>query len=70
MGMQTAEELNDIPFEVVKPESITVEELLSLLDEKIALLKKDEFDRAKSIIQNNEVDSFKKLHKLLTDKTE
>lgn len=50
--------------------TITVEQLQSVLDEKIALLNKAEFDSAKRIIENKETDSFKKLFDLLTSKTD
>jgi hypothetical protein len=49
---------------------ITVEQLQTLLDEKIAFLNKPEFESAKRIIENKEVDSYKKLFDLLTSKTE
>jgi hypothetical protein len=49
---------------------ITPEQLQTLLDEKIAFLTKPEFDSAKRIIENKEVDSYKKLFDLLTSKTE
>lgn len=67
MGMQTAEEIQD---SVVIEPSITIEDLQSLLDDKVALLTKSEFDNAKRIISTKEVTSYKKLHKFLTDKTE
>lgn len=51
-------------------ESISVESLQELLDEKVALLTKQEFDRAKVIIDTKEVDSYQKLFTLLTEKTE
>lgn len=51
-------------------EEITVEQLQSLLDEKIAFLTKPEFDSAKRIIETKETDSYKKLFDLLTSKTE
>lgn len=51
-------------------EEITVESLQTLLDEKVALLNKTEFDNAKRIIDNKEVDSYKKLHTILTEKSE
>lgn len=51
-------------------EEITVESLQTLLDEKVALLNKAEFDNAKRIIDNKEVDSYKKLYTILTDKSE
>lgn len=51
-------------------EEITVEQLQSLLDEKVAFLDKPEFDRAKQIIAEQETASYKKLFDLLTSKTE
>ena len=51
-------------------EEITVEELQKLLDEKVALLNKKEFDDSKRIIEKNEIASYSKLKKLLTDKKE
>lgn len=54
----------------IKEEEVTVEELQSLLDEKVSLLDKKEFDRAKEIITNKEVDSYKKLQTLLNSKTD
>lgn len=60
-------------FKGVKKQSevpVTVDQLQALLDEKIALLNKTEFDSAKRIIQNKEVASYKKLFTLLTEKTD
>ncbi len=51
-------------------EEITPEELQTLLDDKIAFLKKSEHDDAKRIIANNEVASYKKLKTLLESKKE
>lgn len=51
-----------------QPDEITAEDLQSLLDEKVALLSKTEFDNAKRIIDNKEVDSYKKLQIMLTEK--
>jgi recombination protein RecT len=51
-------------------EEITAEQLQTLLDEKIAFLNKPEFESAKRIIDNKEIDSYKKLFDLLTSKTE
>lgn len=56
--------------EKTKDEPITVEQLQTLLDEKVALLNKSEFDNAKRIIEKKETDSYQKLFKLLTDKSE
>jgi precorrin-6B methylase 2 len=47
---------------------ISVDMLKKLVEEKAALLSKAEFDAAQRIINANEVASFKKLHKLLTEK--
>ena len=51
-------------------EEVTTEQLQLLLDEKVSLLDKKEFDRAKEIITNKEVDSYKKLQTLLNSKTD
>jgi recombination protein RecT len=51
-------------------EEITVDQLQLLLDEKVALLNKEEFDNAKRIIANKEEASYSKLNKMLTDLTE
>jgi hypothetical protein len=51
-----------------KEEAITVEMLQALVDDKAEHLTKKEFDDATRIIKNNEVNSFKKLHTLLTNK--
>jgi hypothetical protein len=76
MGMQTQEEIIDItplnqpnrPAEII--ETITVEQLNELLEAKLALLNKSEFDNAKRIIENQETDSYKKLFDFLTAKTD
>lgn len=70
MGMQTVDELIDVSNNDVNQETYTVEDLQALLDEKIAFLTKAEFDTAKRIITNKEHNSYKKLHTLLTSKTE
>ncbi len=49
---------------------VTFEQLSELMEQKFALLTKQEFDSAKRIIDNKEVDSYPKLFKLLTEKTE
>lgn len=49
---------------------ITVEQLQALLDEKVALLNKKEFDAAKRIIDKQEKDSYKKLFDTLNSKTD
>lgn len=51
-------------------EEITVEQLQELLDEKVALLNKPDFDAAKRIIANKEVDSYKKLFTTLSNLTD
>jgi len=51
-------------------EPVTVETLQVLLDEKVASLSKAEFDNAKRIIENKEVDSYSKLFKILNEKTD
>jgi recombination protein RecT len=51
-------------------ESHTVEELQLLLDEKIALLNKTDFDAAKRIITNKEENSYNKLYTTLTNLTD
>ena len=51
-------------------QAITLEDLKRLYEEKLALLDKKEMDDAKRIIENNEKDSFKKLHTLLTSKSD
>lgn len=49
-------------------QDVSVESLQTLLDEKIALLNKPEFDNAKRIIDNKETDSYNKLFTFLTSK--
>lgn len=53
-----------------KQAEVTFEQLSALMDEKFALLSKSEFESAKRIIDNKEVDSYQKLFTLLTEKTE
>jgi hypothetical protein len=61
----------DIDVKVVQnKEVVTKEELSTLLDEKIALLTKTEFDDAKRIIANEEIESYSKLATLLKGKSE
>jgi hypothetical protein len=69
MGMQTADEIIDIGSTVIKPD-ITKDQLQTLLDEKVALLNKSEFDNAKRIIANEEKESYPKLYTFLTSKTD
>lgn len=52
------------------PESHTVEELQLLLDEKVPLLNKADFEAAKRIITNKEETSYNKLFKTLTELSE
>ena len=49
------------------PEAHTVEEIQALLDEKVALLNKKDFDAAKRIIENKEENSYNKLYNTLND---
>jgi hypothetical protein len=56
--------------EKTKEQTITPEQLQSLLDEKIAMLNKSEFEQAKRIILNKEVDSYEKLLTMLNSKTD
>ncbi len=49
-------------------ESVSVETLQELLDSKIHLFSKSEFEHAKRIIDDKEVDSYSKLFKILNDK--
>jgi len=51
-------------------ETITVESLKTLLDEKMPLITATELKTAKRIIDNNETNSFNKLYKMLNDKIE
>lgn len=50
-----------------EPETHTPEELQLLLDGKVALLNKTDYDSAKRIIENKEESSYNKLFKTLTD---
>lgn len=68
MGMQTMEEVIDIS--AVPVEEIAVDQLKALYDEKLHLLTKGEMDNALRIIDNQETASYKKLHTLLTSKTD
>lgn len=56
--------------EKTKENPISKEDLQKLMEEKMSELTKKEFDDAKRIIDNNETSSFKKLHTLLTSKTD
>lgn len=67
MGMQTMEEVVDVEARPFEPE-ITVDELKTLLEEKMPLITKSELDNANRIIDNQETASYKKLHLLLTSK--
>lgn len=49
---------------------VTKEELQALVDDKMEFLTKTEFDDAKRIIENEEIDSYKKLHTLLINRNE
>lgn len=70
MGMQTIDEVIDVSNNNVSQEVYTVEDLQLLLDQKIDLLNKSEYDNAKRIIANKETTSYKKLYTFLNDKTE
>src|SRR5688572_30900043 len=72
MGMHSQDEVIDMDAQVVNDrgqleQAITWEVLKALYDEKLALLTKSEMDNAKRILENKEVDSYKKLHKFLTN---
>lgn len=54
--------------EKTKENPVTIEELKKLMEEKLEHLTKKEFDDAKRIMDNNEANSFKKLHALLITK--
>lgn len=69
MGMQTMEEVIDVEARPIV-EEITIEQLKALFEEKLALLTKAEMDSAKRIIDNQETASYRKLHTLLTSKTD
>jgi hypothetical protein len=69
MGMHTVEETLDIqPQIIVEEPAITLEQLQELYQEKLPELTKSEMDNAKRIIEQNEVNSFKKLHTFLMSK--
>lgn len=76
MGMHTQEEIIDTEAQVMNgngyqiEQPVTFEVLQALYVEKLALLTKSEMDNAKRILENKEEQSYKKLHKFLTDKTE
>jgi recombination protein RecT len=64
-------ETQDVEYVDNQPEQIeavTVEQLNELLEAKMALLNKSEFERAKEIIDKKEVESYQKLFTLLTEK--
>lgn len=65
-----AQEVEYVDNQPEQIEAVTVEHLNELLGEKMPLLTKSEFDRAKEIISDKEVDSYKKLFDLLTSKTD
>lgn len=54
--------------EVIEP--VTVTQLQEMLDSKVHLLNKTEFDNAKRIIEHAEVDSYSKLYTFLTSKND
>jgi hypothetical protein len=49
-------------------DDISLDELKILYESKLPLLNKAEMENAKRILENQEVDSYHKLHKFLTDK--
>lgn len=53
----------------VKEDPINVDDLQTLLEDKMEFLNKQEFDDAKRILNNKEIDSYKKLQTILTAKT-
>ena len=66
MGMQTQEEILDIPHEEV--ELISEQNVKDLFNEKRALLSDDELANATRIIEGKEVNSYKKLNNILNSK--
>lgn len=74
MGIQSQEEIIDITHSDIESQEqkmqFTPEDLQKLLDEKVAMLNKTEFDNAKRIIGNKEESSYNKLFKFLTEKTD
>lgn len=74
MGMHSQDEVIDMEAQVVNgnhvqlEEAITFEVLQSLYDQKEGLLNKAEMDNARRILDNKEVESYKKLHKFLIEK--
>jgi recombination protein RecT len=64
---QDVEYTDNQPIQI---EDVTVDQLQELLDEKIALLNKADFDSAKRIIDNKEETSYNKLFKTLTELSE
>jgi len=66
-------ETQDVDYVDNQPEQlpeVTHDELQKLLEVKLALLNKAEFDNAKRILDNKEEASYKKLFTLLTEKTD
>ncbi|HZI26240.1 MAG TPA: recombinase RecT [Chryseolinea sp.] len=66
-------ETQDVDYVDNQPEQlpeVTHDELQKLLEVKLALLNKSEFDNAKRILDNKEEASYKKLFTLLTEKTD
>lgn len=63
-------DVTDIDHKVVATikETITVEELNRLMEEKMEFLNKKEFDDCKRVIDNRETTSYKKIHSLLIAK--
>lgn len=74
MGMHSQDEVIDMEAQVVNGNyaqieaPVTLEVLQAAYDSTEALLTKAEMENAKRILESKEVDSYKKLHKFLTDK--
>lgn len=68
MGFHTSDEIQDIGHTVINGNGVAVEELQLLLDQKEGLLNKSEFDNARRIIDGKEVQSYRKLLTMLTEK--
>ena len=72
MGMHTHEEVVDVEAQIISTsgqaqleDSVTIEELQRLYDEKLPLMNKAQMDSAKRIIENKEEGNYRKLHTLL-----
>lgn len=72
MGMHTHEEVVDVEAQIISTngraqleDSVTIEDLQRLYDEKLPLMNKAQMDSAKRIIENKEEGNYHKLHTLL-----